>query len=275
MKYDANGNQIESSFYNRNNELVPMNEFTSVASKISTFDGENRLVEESYFDKDGHLANVSYFDFVSTWSYAFDEFAKLKFSYDSLFSCSVYNAEGVLVKIVRSENSYFTSPLEVTYYQGDQVVGYDDYGVSRYVYTYDSLNSKVREVWYNEDLLFLARIDYTYDGYTNTSKAYFDEFGRPTTGQEGYHKIDLMNTIYYDTKGKVMKTEKFLNSKVDYLKMYGIDQYGEEIYLKIYSKKGKPINGKEGYHYFDFVNYKYYNVKGKEVVLNWETGRYE
>ena len=275
MKYDANGNQIESSCYNRNNELMPMNEFTSVASKISKFDEENRLVEESYFDKDAHLVNVSYYDFVSSWSYAFGEFAVLKFSYDTIMSCSVYNAEGILTKIVRSEDPYFNSPLEVTYYQGDQVVGFDEYGISRYVYTYNSLNYLVREVLYNENLMFLSRIDYTYDGYTNTFKAYFDEFDRPTTGQEGYHKVDLVNTIYYNTKGKVIKTEEYLNSKVDYLKTYGVDQYGEEIYLKIYSKKGKPINGKEGYHYFDFVNYKYYNVKGKEVIYNWESGSYE
>ena len=95
------------------------------------------------------------------------------------------------------------------------------------------------------------------------------------TGLEGYHKVDLVNTIYYNTKGKVIKKEQYLNSKVDYLKTYGVDKYGEEIYLKIYSKKGKPINGKEGYHYFDFVNYKYYNVKGKEVIYNWESGSYE
>jgi YD repeat-containing protein len=265
--YDKEGRLIEISALDKENKLTTLSEYGNVAKIFKSYDVNNQIIEEKYYNIDDLLTNCNSYDFESEYR-DLGECAIVRYNRDSVLTSKGYNSENELIKKIIYVNEWGGNFVEVINYQGENMIN-DANGVAKYVFAYDKNSIKIQEEHYDSNLNFIEKIKYTNaDYYTLDKIEYFDEKNRPIMSKEGYSKYDLKTDTYFDTKGKEINNKDKSANQVSYIKSYGYDFNGNLIYLQYLSKKGKPIIGDEGYFMFDYTNYKYYDIKGREINMN-------
>ena len=290
-KYDENGNQIERSYFDANEEYVT--DYNGVAILRQKYDDQSRVIEKANYNQYQELLNdeYSYEKALVRYKYGNDEedfWAPIEEStYDSqgaLSNLKKYDGYDILEESFYQNNVLKNNEDGIAIIRNEYEEVYVNYGYydeyTDYSEDYSSegyySNLVVRTMNYDQYENFVSGMKFEYDesGYLQFEES-INESGKSINNSEGYSRKDIANNIYFNAKGKVIPIQKILAKKVKSYKVVKMDDSGYTVIEEYYNLKGKKVNNDEGYHMYDAINYKYYDKKGREVYYNYDTGLYE
>lgn len=312
LKYAAvqyqyqNGKKTLEEYYNDKGKRVP--DSKGIAKYVYTYDSSGRLVKEEYFD-----ANENYLPkrFISIKNYEYDREGNLikeenlnsakDLSENSFGNAKVFYQYDSNNRKVR-EDFYNTSNKLKANSVASKVYTYDSagnllseslldnkgklysdryFGISKYVYEYNSNSQKIREQYYSSEdklkknTLGIAEIKYEYDKSKPVKEEYFDENGEPCANKNGIYK----KSFTYDSKGNKILQENFGregNPKQDKYGIYKIlYQYDDKNRLIYEENKNiednlKDDGNKTAYiriRYDEYGRRNYYEAYNSENLL--------
>ncbi len=283
LGYDEYGNRISEMYQTLDGNPSIRKDYNVAGFKYEYDDHGNRI-RQTCIGIDGNSAYCSYGFVALRDSHDENGFVMERRFLDENDSLAIYSGNGETYSVLKIKPSPTGLPLEVSYFDDNNMPVEQANGGFLFVNTFDSLGNNITQKIYNKDNQptlangFYHEVKSEYDEFNRIIKeSYFDASGRPTTC-DGSISVYLME---YNRKGALTKL-KFLgidNKLVLVPELYAgytveYDELGNLKTTQYFNVAEKPTMSSFGYSEIEYVyspktNFLlqtlYYDISGKVI----------
>jgi hypothetical protein len=243
--YDSDGNKLEESYFGASNE--PVEDYNGIAKYTYRYDNKGNQIEIANFNKFGQLT-LGHFG-----EYAI--FQKTLSSDDELKSVTHFNPE-----------------KQKTYHADYH--GYDAFNETYFfpstgrIWKTTSIDNgnQIRVAVYDEKgRLNTCSINVYDEAGHLESQRWVDEQNRLKNNISGYAFHNVIDNTFYTEKNKLIPPKKILEMLTSYYELISFDEQGNRLETSFLNHHLKPTL-MDGYHSFNYLNNRYYDTNGKEVI---------